>query len=119
MSKKILVLKHFVDGVKKYGFHGTSHHYVALEAAKLLGKPLPEVSLITCHLGNGSSIAAIERGKSIETSMGLTPLEGLIMGTRCGDIDPAAIFHIMRNADFKYTAELISAGTPVEQTQRA
>jgi len=92
--------KHFLDGVKKYGFHGTSHHYVALEAARLLGKPLAEVNLITCHLGNGSSIAAIQRGKSIETSMGLTPLEGLIMGTRCGDIDPAAIFHIMRNADF-------------------
>jgi len=95
-----LHFKHFENGIRKYGFHGTSHHYVTLEAARLLGVPSDRVNLITCHLGNGSSIAAVERGKSIETSMGFTPLEGLIMGTRCGDIDPAAIFYIMREADF-------------------
>ncbi|HOE66089.1 MAG TPA: acetate kinase [Candidatus Hydrogenedentes bacterium] len=75
-------------GVRKYGFHGTSHHYVALEAAKLLGQPLKDLRLITCHLGNGSSITAVDHGKSVETSMGLTPLGGVMMGTRCGDMDP-------------------------------
>jgi len=90
----------FLKGIKKYGFHGTSHRYVTLEAARLLGKTPDEVNLITCHLGNGSSIAAVEKGKSIDTSMGFTPLEGLIMGTRVGDIDPGAIFHIMLNYEF-------------------
>ncbi|MCL4216376.1 MAG: acetate kinase [Candidatus Hydrogenedentes bacterium] len=75
-------------GIRKYGFHGTSHRYVAGEAAKLLGKPIEETRLITCHLGNGSSITAVERGRSIDTSMGFTPLAGVIMGTRAGDIDP-------------------------------
>lgn len=83
-------------GVRKYGFHGTSHEYVAHEASRILGKPLNKLKLITCHLGNGSSITAIDKGKSIDTSMGFTPLEGLVMGTRCGDIDPALITHIMR-----------------------
>jgi acetate kinase len=83
-------------GIRKYGFHGTSHEYVAHEAARLLYKPLSVLKIITCHLGNGCSIAAIDRGKSIDTSMGFTPLEGLVMGTRCGDIDPALITHIMR-----------------------
>lgn len=75
--------------VRRYGFHGTSHHYVAKEAAKRIGRPLDELKIITCHLGNGSSITAIQNGKSIDTSMGFTPLQGLVMGTRCGDIDPA------------------------------
>ncbi len=83
-------------GIRKYGFHGTSHEYVAYEAALILKKPLNKLKIITCHLGNGCSIAAIEKGRSIDTSMGFTPLEGLIMGTRCGDIDPALITYIMR-----------------------
>ncbi|MDR3089702.1 MAG: acetate kinase [Desulfobulbaceae bacterium] len=75
--------------VRRYGFHGTSHQYVAGECARLMAKPLDETNLITAHLGNGSSMTAIEKGKSIDTTLGLTPLEGLIMGTRCGDIDPS------------------------------
>lgn len=81
--------------VRKYGFHGTSHEYVALEAARLLKKPLSRLKLITCHLGNGCSITAVDRGRSIDTSMGFTPLEGLVMGTRCGDIDPALVTYLM------------------------
>lgn len=77
--------------VRRYGFHGTSHKFVAQEAAKMLGRPLEELKLITCHLGNGSSIAAIKNGKSYDTSMGFTPLDGLPMGTRSGNIDPAII----------------------------
>jgi len=83
-------------GIRRYGFHGTSHKYVALEASRILKKPLKKLKLITCHLGNGCSLAAIKEGKSIDTSMGFTPLEGLIMGTRCGDIDPAIVFYLMR-----------------------
>lgn len=75
--------------VRRYGFHGTSHHFVALEAAKMMNKPLEELNLVTLHLGNGCSMAAIKNGKCIDTSMGLTPLEGLMMGTRSGDLDPA------------------------------
>jgi acetate kinase len=82
-------------GIRKYGFHGTSHEYVAGEAARRLRKPLNKLKIITCHLGNGCSITAVDRGKSIDTSMGFTPLEGLIMGTRCGDIDPALVTYIM------------------------
>lgn len=82
--------------IRKYGFHGTSHEYVASQASRILKKPLNKLKLITCHLGNGCSITAIDKGKSIDTSMGFTPLEGLVMGTRCGDIDPALITHIMR-----------------------
>jgi len=82
-------------GIRKYGFHGTSHEYVAGEAARILKKPLNRLKIITCHLGNGCSITAIDKGKSIDTSMGFTPLEGLIMGTRCGDIDPALVTYIM------------------------
>ncbi|HNW39476.1 MAG TPA: acetate kinase [Candidatus Omnitrophota bacterium] len=81
--------------VRKYGFHGTSHEYVAAEASRILKKPLNKLKLITCHLGNGCSITAIDQGRSIDTSMGYTPLEGLVMGTRCGDVDPALITHIM------------------------
>ena len=83
-------------GIRKYGFHGTSHEYVAHEAARILNKKLHQLKIITCHLGNGCSITAVNKGKSIDTSMGFTPLEGLVMGTRCGDVDPALIPHIMR-----------------------
>jgi acetate kinase len=83
-------------GIRKYGFHGTSHEYVAHEAAKVLKKPLHKLKIITCHLGNGCSITAIDKGRSVDTSMGFTPLEGLVMGTRCGDIDPALVPYIMR-----------------------
>ena len=82
-------------GVRKYGFHGTSHKYVAERAAELLGKPLESLKIITCHLGNGASITAVKGGKSVETSMGFTPLEGLAMGTRCGSIDPAIVAFLM------------------------
>ncbi len=83
-------------GVRRYGFHGTSHRYVAKLAAEFLGKPLHETNLITLHLGNGASVTAIENGRSVDTSMGMTPLEGLMMGTRCGDIDPAIHFYLSR-----------------------
>ncbi|MDK9709612.1 acetate/propionate family kinase [Acidaminobacter sp.] len=81
--------------VRRYGFHGTSHRYVAERAADMMGKPITELRLISCHLGNGASVTAIKNGKSVATSMGFTPLEGLIMGTRCGDIDPAIITFLM------------------------
>ena len=84
-------------GIRRYGFHGTSHDYVARQAARRFGKPVENLKIITCHLGNGSSIAAVKNGKSIDTSMGFTPLEGVIMGTRCGDIDPAIPLFLMRN----------------------
>jgi acetate kinase len=83
-------------GVRRYGFHGTSHAYVSRKAAELLGKSPKEVNVIVAHLGNGASVTAVERGRSIDTSMGLTPLEGLVMGTRSGDIDPAIVFHMHR-----------------------
>jgi len=82
-------------GVRKYGFHGTSHKYVAQRTASMLGKDLDSLKIITCHLGNGASITAIDKGKSVDTSMGFTPLEGLVMGTRSGDLDPAIITFIM------------------------
>lgn len=82
-------------GIRRYGFHGPSHHYVAERAAAQMGKRLEELNVITCHLGNGASITAIKKGESIDTSMGFTPLEGLLMGTRSGDLDPAIILHIM------------------------
>ncbi|NMW84789.1 acetate kinase [Peptoniphilus sp. AGMB00490] len=81
--------------IRRFGFHGTSHKYITNRAAEMLGKDVNEVNLITCHLGNGSSICAVKNGKSIDTSMGFTPLEGLAMGTRCGDLDPAIIPFIM------------------------
>lgn len=77
--------------VRRYGFHGTSHKYVAERAAAILGRPLSELKIITCHLGNGASVTAVDHGKSVDTSMGFTPLEGLIMGTRSGDVDPAVV----------------------------
>jgi acetate kinase len=82
-------------GIRRYGFHGPSHYYVSSMAAEAVGKPLKEMKAITCHLGNGASMAAIKGGVSIDTSMGFTPLEGLMMGTRSGDCDPAIILHIM------------------------
>jgi acetate kinase len=81
--------------VRKYGFHGTSHMYVSQRAAHLCGKPLEQLKIITCHIGNGASIAAIQGGKSVDTSMGMTPLEGLMMGSRSGDIDPAIVPFVM------------------------
>jgi acetate kinase len=83
------------DGIRRYGFHGTSHQFVAKEAATSLNRPLAELKLITSHLGNGSSITAVKNGRSVDTSMGFTPLEGTIMGTRCGSIDPAIVVHMM------------------------
>jgi acetate kinase len=77
--------------IRRYGFHGTSHKYVSEKTAEFLGKPLSELKLITCHLGNGASVAAVNHGESVDTSMGFTPLEGLVMGTRAGDMDPAIV----------------------------
>ena len=93
--------------IRKYGFHGISHKYVSQRSAELLGKPLENLCLITCHLGNGSSMTAIKYGKSLETSMGYTPLEGLVMGTRSGDIDPAAVLKIMNLEGFT-TQDMLS-----------
>ena len=85
--------------VRRYGFHGTSHRYVALRAAEMLGRGPSECNLITCHLGNGASVCAIKNGRSIDTSMGFTPLEGLVMGTRSGDIDPAIVGFLAKKLD--------------------
>jgi acetate kinase len=91
-------------GVRRYGFHGTSHAYVAKQAADFLGKHMQALNLITLHLGNGASVTAIENGLSIDTSMGMTPLEGLMMGTRCGDIDPSLHFYLCRTLDLSIEA---------------
>ncbi len=88
------------DNIRRYGFHGTSHHFVVKEASKILGKNLNQMNLITLHLGNGASVCAIKNGKSIDTSMGFTPLEGLIMGTRSGDIDPAILLYLLRECNY-------------------
>lgn len=85
--------------VRKYGFHGTSHRYVSERAAEMLGKPIEELKIITCHLGNGASITAVDGGKSVDTSMGFTPLAGVTMGTRSGDIDPAVLPYLMEKLD--------------------
>lgn len=100
---KELYTKH---GVRKYGFHGTSHKFVTQKAAEILGKPQDEINIITCHLGNGSSISAIKNGKCFDTSMGMTPLAGVMMGTRSGDFDPAIILYLLKSG---YTAEQIDA----------
>jgi len=92
-------------GIRKYGFHGTSHKFVTQAAAAFLKKPVVKVNLVTCHLGNGSSLAAIKGGQVVDTTMGLTPLAGLVMGTRCGDIDAAAVLSIME-AEKKTPAEM-------------
>jgi acetate kinase len=89
-------------GVRRYGFHGSSYHYITEEASKLLHKNRSEINLIALHLGNGSSVCAVERGKSVDTSMGLTPLDGLIMGSRSGTIDPSIIFYIQRECGIEY-----------------
>lgn len=88
--------------IRRYGAHGTSHRYAAQQAANLLGRPLRDLGLITCHLGNGGSITAVNHGKSIDTTMGFTPLEGLMMGTRSGSIDPAIITYIMRREGISF-----------------
>lgn len=85
--------------VRKYGFHGTSHKYVSERAAEMLGKPIEELKIVTCHLGNGASITAVDGGKSIDTSMGFTPLAGVTMGTRSGDLDPAVLPYLMDKLD--------------------
>lgn len=92
-----LPMKYYQDyKVRRYGFHGTSHKYVSMRCAELMNKPVEEIKIITCHLGNGASITAVDGGKSINTSMGFTPLAGVMMGTRCGDIDPAIVTFIMK-----------------------
>lgn len=86
--------------IRKYGFHGTSHRYVSAEMIKILGKPAEQTKIVTCHIGNGSSISAIDGGKCVDTTMGFTPLDGLEMGTRCGSIDPAVVTFIMKKEGF-------------------
>ncbi|MDL2253245.1 acetate kinase [Ruminococcaceae bacterium OttesenSCG-928-I18] len=90
------------NGVRRYGFHGTSHRYVSAQAAHFLGVPSENLKIVTCHLGNGSSITAVDRGKSIDTSMGLTPLAGILMGTRSGDIDPSVVTFIQEQTGMDY-----------------
>ncbi|MEL7567465.1 MAG: acetate kinase, partial [Dehalobacterium sp.] len=97
-------------GIRRYGFHGTSHRYVSQRVAELMGEPIEDLKIITCHLGNGSSIAAIDKGKVMDTTMGFTPLEGLMMGTRSGNVDPAIIKFIMEkeNLSIKEVDELLN-----------
>jgi acetate kinase len=85
--------------IRRYGFHGTSHRFVGWRSQELLGRPRSETRLVTCHLGNGASVCAIDHGRSVDTSMGFTPLEGLLMGTRTGDLDPAVVFHVMHQEE--------------------
>ena len=92
--------------IRRYGFHGTSHEYVSRRAAAVLGKPVEELRIIVCHLGNGASVSAVKNGKCLDTSMGLTPLEGLVMGTRSGDIDPA-IVEFIANKEGKSASEVL------------
>ena len=91
-------------GVRRYGFHGTSHKYVATQAARYMDEPLTALKIVTCHLGNGASVTAVKYGKSVDTSMGFTPLEGLAMGTRCGDLDPAIVFLLMKKENLDVDA---------------
>ena len=88
------------DGIRRYGFHGISHSYCARRTAQILGKDLPSLRLITCHLGNGCSLAAIRQGRSIDTSMGFTPMEGVMMGSRSGSIDPGILFYLQREKGY-------------------
>jgi acetate kinase len=90
--------------IRRYGFHGSSHKFVSLRAAEMLGKNYEDLKIITCHLGNGASLCAIKNGKSFDTSMGMTPIEGLMMGTRCGDIDAGALLHIMNSEEIDITS---------------
>ena len=87
-------------GLRRYGAHGTSHRFVANEMAKILGRPIEQTKIITCHIGNGASITAVDGGKCVDTSMGFTPLDGLVMGTRCGSVDPSAVTYIMEKEGF-------------------
>lgn len=102
--------------VRKYGFHGTSHSYVSKRAAEIVGKPYDQLKTIVCHLGNGASVCAIENGKSIDTSMGLTPLEGLVMGTRSGDIDPGAMEYLAKkeNLNLEQMVEILNKKSGME-----
>ena len=93
--------------IRRYGFHGTSHKYVSMKAAEILGKPIEDLKIVTCHLGNGSSISAVDGGKSVDTSMGFTPLAGILMGTRSGDIDPA-IVEFIANKENLSASEVIN-----------
>ncbi len=92
--------------IRKYGFHGTSHAYITHRAAELLQKPVSDINLVTCHLGNGCSMTAVRNGKSVDTTMGFTPLAGLVMGTRCGDIDPAIIPYLMSKPEYAKVSEV-------------
>ncbi|CEL89440.1 acetate kinase [Streptococcus sanguinis] len=105
-----LPTKYYTENkVRKYGAHGTSHQFVAQEAAKLLGRPIEELKLITCHIGNGGSITAVKGGKSVDTSMGFTPLAGVMMGTRTGDIDPDIIPYLMEHTnDFNTPEDMVN-----------
>ena len=89
--------------IRRYGFHGSSHKFVSLRAAEMVGKNYEDLKIITCHLGNGASLCAIKNGKSFDTSMGMTPIEGLMMGTRCGDIDAGALLHIINSEEIDVT----------------
>ena len=97
-------------GIRRYGFHGTSHRYVSRRACEFLNLPYEKQRIITCHIGNGGSITAIKDGKSVDTSMGLTPVEGLMMGTRCGDVDAGALVFIQEKEglDYKGVSTLIN-----------
>ncbi|MDR2688071.1 MAG: acetate kinase, partial [Oscillospiraceae bacterium] len=96
--------------IRRYGFHGTSHKFVSGRCAEVMGRPLGELKLVTCHLGNGSSIAAVKYGQSVDTSMGLTPLDGFMMGTRCGGVDPSAVLYLMEKEgwDAERTGEVLN-----------
>lgn len=94
-------------GIRRYGFHGTSHKYVSQRCAELMGKNIEDLKIVTCHLGNGSSVSGVKHGKSIDTTMGFTPLSGVVMGTRCGDIDPAIVIFLMEK--WNKTAKEIDA----------
>ena len=104
------------DSVRRYGFHGTSHKYVAGRAAAMLGKPIEELKLISCHLGNGSSVTAIDGGKSVDTSMGFTPLAGLPMGTRAGDLDAGILEYLMNKygMDIKEMVSILNKKSGVQ-----
>ena len=98
------------DKIRRYGFHGTSHQYVSRQAARMLDCSIESLKMVTCHLGNGCSLTAVDGGRSVDTSMGFTPLEGLMMGTRCGDLDPAIVFYLMeqKNLDYRQISDLLN-----------
>ena len=96
------------DHVRRYGFHGTSHRFVSARCAEILGRPIEELKIITCHLGNGSSLAAVDHGKVVDTSMGFTPLPGVVMGTRCGDVDPSVVTFIAQKEGAEKTDKILN-----------